>query len=433
MWFDVRMAHRDPLNFYSPYERLPAGHENQLTRALLVLLRMSPIAHSEWLHLIDPTRRLGNLPAPTYETQRRLLRRATEQEEQAQLISVFLAPEHPLSGGGQVAESDRNQVLDGIINYGGELIVAIENKIFDADDLQARNINTTGARIVLADGQQAVVVLWRAVLEALLQLRERDLVAGAEARILNDFLIYVEDHFPDLGPFRHLGLCQGVLSRQTRRIRQLLTQASGTEATESRWGVGVPTPVATGAVEEAYLGMTESGDGIELRLFPGDTLTQARHFYSNPSAIQKLRTIAASNGWKAEPNFHFGHMQPGFCWTTCTIELDAYLELWQKQISETRPIPRDEWSRYWRWLEKHGMAAPEDRAEFDRHFTGTGRAKASPRPGLRLVRHWTLNDAERLDVCGRLADEVGTALQLALRALGEEPIGTAQRRPRKKS
>jgi hypothetical protein len=40
------MAHRDPLNFYSPYERLPAGHENQLTRALLVLLRMSPIAHS---------------------------------------------------------------------------------------------------------------------------------------------------------------------------------------------------------------------------------------------------------------------------------------------------------------------------------------------------------------------------------------------------
>jgi len=25
---------RDPLNFFQPFERLPAGHENQLTRAL---------------------------------------------------------------------------------------------------------------------------------------------------------------------------------------------------------------------------------------------------------------------------------------------------------------------------------------------------------------------------------------------------------------
>ena len=427
------MAHRDPLNFYSPYERLPAGHENQLTRALLVLIRMSPIAHSEWLHLVDPARRLGNLPAPAYETQRRALRRGTEQEEQAQLISVFLAPEHPQSGGGQIAESDRNQVLDGIMNYGGELIVAIENKIFDADDLQARNINTTGARIVLADGQQAVVVLWRDLLEAFVQLRERDLVAGAEARILDDFLIYVENHFPDLGPFRHLGLCQGVLSRQTRRIRQLLTQASGTEATEDRWGAWVPTPVETGVVEKAYLGMAESGDAIELRLFPGDTLTQARRFYANASAVERFRSLTVSDGWRAEPNFHFGHMQPGFCWTTCTIELDAYLELWQKRISETRPIPREEWGRFWKWLEKNGMAAPEDRAEFDRHFTATGRAKASPRPGLRLVRHWGLNDAERLDVRGRLASEVGTALQLALRALSEVPIEPPQRRRRNRS
>jgi hypothetical protein len=36
---------RDALNFFEPYERLPARHENQLTRSLLVVLRMSPMAH----------------------------------------------------------------------------------------------------------------------------------------------------------------------------------------------------------------------------------------------------------------------------------------------------------------------------------------------------------------------------------------------------
>ncbi len=36
------MTARDPLNFISPYERLPAGHENQLTRVLRLLLRLQP-------------------------------------------------------------------------------------------------------------------------------------------------------------------------------------------------------------------------------------------------------------------------------------------------------------------------------------------------------------------------------------------------------
>ncbi len=31
------------LNFFIPYENAPAGHENQLTRALLVVLRYSPM------------------------------------------------------------------------------------------------------------------------------------------------------------------------------------------------------------------------------------------------------------------------------------------------------------------------------------------------------------------------------------------------------
>ncbi len=55
------MIERDPLNFFSPYERLVAGHENQLTRALLLVLRMSPLAHVEVLRLVDPRRSLGSL------------------------------------------------------------------------------------------------------------------------------------------------------------------------------------------------------------------------------------------------------------------------------------------------------------------------------------------------------------------------------------
>ncbi|MGO9196766.1 MAG: hypothetical protein ACLQK4_06530 [Acidimicrobiales bacterium] len=422
------MIERDRLNFYSPHERLPAGHENQLTRALLLLLRMSPIVHVEWLRLAAPGRSLAELPPADYDTQRRAVRAAADEEEQAELISVFLAPERPQSGGGAVAESDRGQVLDAIVDYGGELIVVIENKIYDADDLQARELNLTGARIALADRQEAVVILWRDLLEALIALRERDLVAGAEARLLDDFLAYVEDHFPDLGPFRHLALCQGVASRQTRRLRQVLGEAAGVEASGNVYGPWIPTPAGDVAGANAYLRIAdhhvESGAEVELALFPADTLSQARGFYANPAAVEGLRKLAATDGWKAGPNFHFGHMQRGYCWTTSSIELGAYLDLWQDQIEHAHAVAEDEWDSYWQWLEQQQIATPGDRPEFDRHFTDTARSTAFPRPGLWLARRWPLADAEHLDVRGALALQVRDALDTALRALTEPPLQT---------
>jgi len=162
------MPDRDPLNFFSPYERLPAGHENQLTRALLLLLRMSPMAHVEWLRLAAAKRFLWALPPAEFDTQRRAVRTDGNDDgtEQAELISVFLAPEQPQSGGGDVVESDRRQVLDAIIDY-GELVTVVENKVFEADDLQARQINLDGAGVQLVGDREVVVVVWRDLLEAL--------------------------------------------------------------------------------------------------------------------------------------------------------------------------------------------------------------------------------------------------------------------------
>jgi hypothetical protein len=172
---------------------------------------LSPMAHTVWLRLVAADRELQKLPGATYVTQRRAVREATEEDEPADLISVFLAPEEPLSGGGVVTESDRGQVLDAIIDYGGELLVVVENKIAEADDYQARQLNVTGARVHIGEGREAVVVLWRDLLDGLIALRERLLVGGAEGAVVDHFLTYVEDHFPALGPFRTLGLSRQLL------------------------------------------------------------------------------------------------------------------------------------------------------------------------------------------------------------------------------
>ena len=113
---------RDALNFFEPFERLPPNHENQLTRAFLLVLRLSPIAHESWLARAAPGRRLHELPVAEFNTQRRAVRVASEPEDQVPVVSVFLAPSEPLAGDAVVVESDRQQVLDAVIEYGDALV-----------------------------------------------------------------------------------------------------------------------------------------------------------------------------------------------------------------------------------------------------------------------------------------------------------------------
>lgn len=291
------MSARDPLNFFSPYERLPAGHENQLTRALLLLLRLSPLAHVEWLRLVEPARALRGLPSAGYDTQRREIAVSGDQTERPELLSVFLAPERPLSGGGDLVVSDRGQVLDAIVDYGGELVVVVENKVFEADDLQAREINVGSSGVQVVHGQKVMVVLWRDLLEALIGLRERALVAGAEAALVDDFLTYVEDHFPDLGPIRTLALCRRAPGRIDRRLRQILADAGRTEAEISPYGPRIATPAGAITGRDAYLRLSHTS-GIELALYPADTLSQAQRFYTSAAAVEgSRRSQARTAGW----------------------------------------------------------------------------------------------------------------------------------------
>lgn len=413
-------APRDPLNFFQPYERLPPGHENQLTRALLLVLRLSPMAHAAWLSLVDPSRRLSSLPPAEFATQRRAIRSADD-EEPAELVSVFLTPKAPLEVG-IVTESDRGQVLDAIIDYGGELVVVVENKIAEADDWQAREINVTGEKVTFGAEQEARVVVWPDLLEEIAALLERNLVGGAEAGLLTDFQTYTEDHFAGLGPFRRLGLCHGNAYRQARRLRTVLNEATGLESRIDSWGpMTTILPASAGVAASAYLQVNESGDAVELSVYPADTLTQARAFYGNPEIVERLRqlVIGDGTGWRAEPNFHFGHMRTGFCWSTASCSLDHYIDTWVDCIKDTWQVPREEWDEFWSWLEKEGFVQPGDRAEFDRHFTDTKRSYASPRPGLGVYYRWPITEAEELDGAGKFAGDVWRRLSEVLGALGE--------------
>lgn len=411
------MPSHDSLNFFDSNTDIPAHHENQLTRAFLVVLRMSPAAHQVWLSLVAPQHKLYKLPRkPSFDTQRwKMIEEISEASEPIAGISVFQAADakaidRPL----QV--TDRAQVLDGIVRYGDELLIVIETKLDGpVSSRQAEYLNIHGAQVQF--DRQVKAIDWRELLEAWSDLVESDVVSGTERTLIDDFLVYVERHFPQLGPYRRLAQCRENASRITMRLKAVLDQMAGGHTTD--W-LKLPQGAA---VDRAFLELDASSQHIRLVVYPADTLTQAKAFYLRPKSISGIRSLR-KEGWTVEPNFHFGHMASGFVWTATEAPLEEYVTYWGKKIGSTWAVPRQEWEAFWSKLVRQRFARSDGKEEFDLRFTNTNRSSATPRPGLKCAYSWSLSDARGLDDKGQFVAAVIRQLNTVLNAIGEDPFGS---------
>ena len=296
------------LNFFVPYERAAAWHENQLTRALLVVLRYSPMAHQAWLRLVAPEKYLQDLSNAEFATQRqRVLCANTEVPEGETVpgISVWLAPD-ATHVSAPIEPSDRQQVLDGIVTYGNDLVVVIENKIsWGGVTEQPYRINLHGSPVKFE--KEPISVTWQRLLGMLSGLVESHLVSGAERLLIIDFLDLVEEHFPLIGPYSTLAQCGDQSYRVEHRLDTILGKVVGTSDGKS---LGWRDLTGTPKIFMAKLGFSIDNSTVCLQMYPADTLGQAREFYGDPSAVDEVLALQLE-GWRVEPNFHWGFMAGG--------------------------------------------------------------------------------------------------------------------------
>jgi hypothetical protein len=382
------------LNCFSPYEKSAAWHENQLTRALLVVLRYSPICHQAWLHLIAPDRNLYDLPFAEFATQRQRVLLNDEDIPEGDAvpgISVWLAP-----AAAEITESvensDRQQILDGIVTYGSSLVVIIENKITtSAVTEQPHHINLHGSPVVFEKTPRTVS--WQQLLGVLSDLLERELVSGSERLLVSDFLEFVEQHFPEIGPYSTLRRCGDNRFRIERRLDNIQGKALKTESGKRQ---GWRDIAGTKKIFMAYLGLAKDGSEVCLQMYPADTLGQSREFYSDRSSVADLLALQKDN-WNVEPNFHWGFMATGYAWLNTPLSVEQYCAYWVREMPRTKELSRSEWEPYWAVLEAAQIVNKAEKTKFDAEFTHTLRQKAHPRPGLCCEYRWPIKVAKALD------------------------------------
>ena len=162
------------LNVFVPY-CLPPNHEDQLTRAAMIVLRSVPQAAEELLLRIG-AHSLGQLPAMEIDMQAKSVATGSEVDE---LVSVFLTPDQEQSEnhGFGVTHSDRAQRLDGVLRFEPAMVVVVESKVYERRDAwQAHNINLDG---VTASSSRVVVLRWHDLIGDWLRLLEGNVLSLA--------------------------------------------------------------------------------------------------------------------------------------------------------------------------------------------------------------------------------------------------------------
>ena len=430
---------RGPLNFFEPYESLPPTHENQLTRAFLVVLRVVPSAHAVWLRMVSDARegakslpRLEELPTASFQTQTGKIgstapaETGLDETSVCRAVSVLqageLTPDDTPAG-----TSMRRAVFDGVVRYGDDLVLVIESKLDGRfSERQAREI-TIGETAWQVDPHRARL-RWCDIIAAWRGLLLRELVSGGERKVLEDFMWLVQHHFPLLQPFSELGACRANPYLFRRRCKAILDELGPVPA-ELRTA-GPSTATSTGAslllegARTVKLAGLDSGDAdttVSLNMFPGDTLEQAKALYADADRVDRLISLR-DRGWIIAPNFHFGHMAKGFVWTTGDIGVEEYVRYWLEQIGTAGQVRRKDWRKYFDGLIKLHIASETDRENFDRSFRQTKRTSATPRPGLRVEFSWPFESAAEFDRAGRFGQVVHDSINTVLLALGEPSL-----------
>jgi hypothetical protein len=415
------------LSIFRPYER-DAKHEDQLTRAALIVLKLVPLAHEAFLGLVG-CERLSGLPSPRFDMQtEKLVPLGTDAEdpEVTELVSVFLGPHENVS---QTQEpnlaSERRARYDGVIQYGSDLLVVIESKLYaNASEQQALDINTGG---LAQKKSRFVPVRWQDLLNRWWNLIELGILGPAEAEVLSDFFDNAEENFGDLLPYTDLERCGDHPGRRLRRLRTILEKATGFSADvrDVLGHAGVKFPGNQVIAFDRVSLYIEAGN-IVLSMWPAELAPQYKRVYSDPDKVDALIALTDDPAWRVQANFHLAYWRssgPQRWYPARHLSGPIYVQQWIEDFHDhragRRPRKDIKDSSFRQWLVERGYATESELDSLDEWESKLPMDKFDVRPSIQVTRSWQFADAVSRDSSSQFIGEVREAVDKVLAALGE--------------
>ena len=418
-------------NCFRPFDDLPPGHENRLTAAFLSLLRACPVAHLSFLDMIKDIQLLKPCLSSPMISPTALLSQIADirtQEgrieiEDGDLVSVALTSK-PWQTEELVTRITRRPVYDGILYYGDNWVIILENKPQtepSADELLREMKPNLPEGSSIHVNPHVVNLVWRDVLLRLHDLVRTGILHGPEAVLLKDFRQYVHRHFPHLNPYATIRACDGspeaIVERCGAILELIASDRVGQEGIREYY-----IHVDAGFVGRVYLRPDPASSGeageaarhVCLEMYPALTVPQAQRFYREVNPERFLGSAGLpGRGWTVKPHFALRYRGTIKCLAEVLCGGKEYFAFWQSHPdmicgnTERDKVATERWET---WVDAM-MVRPADRDLVIKKFSA--KQDVNTCPGWLLQYCWSLAEAERLDSQRAMADE--TAFVAAVR------------------
>ena len=269
------------LNYFNPYDSKAGSHEDQLTRAYLVLLKHSCHAFFTFIEFARSKHQTSGKEKPF--TIIDFLEQGWDIETQKgnpvintnYLLSILITDSQIARDDSGVKSSERNARYDGLISFGSNLTMVIENKPHSGNvwfgQLNPSRQNLGDDTIVYSN---PIILEWKEIIKQLNCLLTVPTISGYEKIMIEDFLSYVDECFSFLNPYDGFHQCKGNAELINRRIHNLLKSISSDESKvnfhrNSSSYIQTPYP----EIERICLGLNqnEKDYSIDLGLYFADT------------------------------------------------------------------------------------------------------------------------------------------------------------------
>jgi hypothetical protein len=429
----VESATANPhLNVFDPYRDLGRTHEDQLTRAAMIVLRLVPLARETLLRSIgEPSQ--SELPDCTVDMQATHIVDASEESaaggevKRERLVSVFLTPDtEPAEADGEVKDTSRGQRFDGVLRFDPELVVLLESKVCTRwarrNGHRVGELNLGSARFAQ---RRTCVLRWHDLLESWWRLVELGVLSPAERALVQDMLTYAHQDFGHLLPFGSLRRVGADPVRRKWRLRSLLREATGLQP--ERIGLAhVRLDTALGVISMQRAALDFDGQELVLHMWPGELKRQAEHLYGAGHAERLAELDVDSGRWHVDPQPQLGFRNAPArtrVYLTCRLDAPTYIRRWHGEDWSYVGAhnPDTILSELWPWLLRRRYATARDRARLEPFLRTLGRRAAHLRPSIHVWRAWPFEEATLLDDDGLLAGEIHDSINRVLDLL-EEPL-----------
>jgi hypothetical protein len=413
------------LNYFNPYQSKESHHEDQLTRAYLVLLKHSSHAFFTFIEYVrskhitksdeDPISIINFLENGwEIETQR-----GNPQINTNFLLSILISDSHLIGNQEKIQPSDRNARYDGIITFGNNLTMVIENKPRSGNvwfgQLSPSRQNLSDETNVYSNSS---VLEWKEIIKQLNQLLSIQSISGNEKLMIEDFFGFVDENFPYLNPYDSFHQCKGNSELLNRRIMNLLKSIVLDESTikyHRNWGYYIQTPYSQIKEIGLILKKDEKKWWIELALIFGSTQSQAISFYKSNPNLEQLD----KNRWKIKPDFHVSFRSSNLVWFS-SDDSDIYLKFWKANIDKIFQQKKENVSNYLNFLivENVIKMTRDVEEELTEKFYNSAMPTLNICPGYGLIYSIESSEAEEKDKKGELYSYIANRINEGLAIVG---------------